>query len=109
MTERPERKYDPDEQGERRHCMDHGAIDEKAKGLQGQITSRLNLMIWILGVGVTLNLAGFGYLAGSLSSHDRTIQKIEDRQNFVLDEIKSIKAHYDTVDKRVDEIERVKR
>lgn len=89
---------------ERRHCMDHAGIDEKTKGLQGQITSRLNLQTWLLAILIGIMVSGMSFIGGAVTSHDKSIARLEDRQIIIVDEVKKLGGKYDNLDKKIDDI-----
>lgn len=72
------------------HCMGHGALVERIDGFDDKIKNRLNLMIWILGIGFAANLSFGAYLAGSITSMEKTNAVFNDRLLHNTESIKKL-------------------
>lgn len=101
---------------DRRHCVNHDdmlvARTEAAtqiETLNETITNRLGWVTWIIGIGMSVNLLVVGgscaYIVGALSSQDKAITIIKERQDRVMQDIVDLKNATKATDHRLDELD----
>ena len=87
-------------------CPDHTGQEERVKGLNG----KMDVLIWICGVGMTLNLLVIGgaaaYITGTLSAQSNEIGIIRVRQDRVLLDLSQVCETQRNFDRRLDALEK---